>query len=843
MSKKTAEEKPEALRAESAQTPCFAEVAVDVPLLGAFSYGVPPALIPSLRPGHLVHVPWRQRSRSGVVLRVTDALPAGVAAKSVKFIEDILDPTPVLEADVLEMVQFIATYYRAPIGEAAKMAIPAGLRRSGTRVFALTEAGRAPNVAPAEPAHRRALDALQTVPELPGPELLGQARGLTYLALDLLVAAGLLSSRYELERPTATTKTEDWVRLIRRPMDGVQLGKNQLELLALLEGAGLVPLASLRTKVANPRASLRGLQQRGYVAFESREVIRDPMLAEPLTEPKLHELTESQSAALTAIGRSLGEQKAFKGFLLHGVTGSGKTEVYIRAIRAARAAGQGALVILPEIALTPQFCSVFRSHFGDDVAVLHSGLTAGERFDAWRRLRAGDVGIAIGARSVLFAPIPKLGIIVVDEEHDPSFKQSEAPRYNARDMALMRGKIVDCPVVLGSATPSLESYHLSLVGRLDYLPMKDRVGGALPEVEIVDMSGRNPKEKTPYGAGLVEAELVLLKRTLSTRLLQALDETMHRGEQAIILLNRRGHATFVQCVYCGTALYCPNCSVSLTYHKHSRQLRCHYCDFFQRLPNVCAACGRPDLDLLGVGTERLSDLLKKVLPGRRIERLDRDTGGGQKLRALINRFREGQIDVLVGTQMVAKGHDIHNVTLVGVVLADLGLNFPDFRAGERTFQLMTQVAGRAGRGERPGTVIIQTLMPDHPALMAAEHHSYDLFAEYEMPIRQELGYPPFRSLTVMRFEAVDAHLAEDCARAFAHSLLIRKSSQVTLLGPAASPLGRIRGRSRFQLMLKSLSRAPLREAIEAAYAELDADLKGRFADVWVLVDVDAVDML
>lgn len=828
---------------EEESAPRFAEVAVDVPLLGAFTYAIPAELAGTLQAGHLVHVPWRQRSRSGVVLRVTNALPQGVKEASVKSIEDILDPTPVLEADVLEMVQFIAHYYRAPIGEAATMAIPAGLRRSGTRVFSLTEAGRAKGLGNADPAFQRAFEALRNAPELPGPELLAKARGLTYAALDLLVGDGLLESRHELERPATTTKTEDLVRLVRRPMDGVQLGKNQLELLALIEKGGLVPVDTLRTKVANPRASLRGLQRRGYVAFETREVIRDPMLAEPLIEPKLHELTESQTAALSAIGRSLGAHKAFKGFLLHGVTGSGKTEVYIRAIRAARAEGQGALVILPEIALTPQFCSVFRSHFGDDVAVLHSGLTAGERFDAWRRLRSGDVGIAIGARSALFAPIPKLGIIVIDEEHDASFKQGESPRYHARDMALMRGKIVGCPVILGSATPSLESYHLSQAGRLDYLAMNDRVGGALPEVEIVDMSGRDPKEKLPFGAGLVEAELMLVRRTLSTRLMQALDETMHRGEQAIILLNRRGHATFVQCVYCGTALYCPNCSVSLTFHKHSRQLRCHYCDFFQRLPNKCEACGRPDLDLLGVGTERLTDLFKKILPGRRIERLDRDTGGGQKLRQLITRFREGKIDVLVGTQMVAKGHDIHNVTLVGVILADLGLNFPDFRAGERTFQLMTQVAGRAGRGERPGSVIIQTLMPDHPALMAAEHHSYDLFAEYEMPIRHELGYPPFRSLTVMRFEATDARLAEDCARAFANVLLVSKSPQVTLLGPAASPLGRIRGRSRFQLMLKSSSRGPLREAIEGAYGALDADLRGRFSQVRVVLDVDAVDML
>ena len=826
-------------------------VAVDVPLMKPFTYRAPKHLTERLLIGQLVHVPWRRQSKVAVILDADAALPPGLTPEMIKPVEDILDRTPVLSEQMLRLMTFIARYYRAPIGEVVSMAVPAGLRRSGQRMFVLTEAGSeslesfqflAPRVID------QALELLFAAPEqrLSGQELRKRVRGITYDELDRAVEDGRLETFYELERPGISAKFMKWLSLAREPEEGERLGAVQCQIVDALLGGGPLDMETLKMRVPRAGASLRSLEKRGLITIEQRESYRDPLNETPREHASAHVLTKTQQASLDAIidGALPGEDGGYRAFLLHGVTGSGKTQVYLSAIRYLRERGLSALVLLPEIALTPQFCGIFRAHFGDDVAVLHSGLSHGERYDAWRRLRRGEVGIAIGARSALFAPMPKLGIIIVDEEHDSSFKQGESPRYNARDMALVLGSIAKCRVVLGSATPSLETFQLARDRRLHYLRMAQRVSGRpLPAVRLIDMTDNS----FLLPAGQDEGSQIE-RRALSLPLLEAMTKTLARKEQVIILLNRRGFSPFVQCGTCGHALYCRHCSVSLTYHQQTRALHCHYCDHTRPLPQVCPKCESPSMGLLGLGTQRLSELLAQRFPEHRVDRLDRDAGSGRRQRALLRSFKEGAIDILVGTQMVAKGHDIHNVTLVGVVMADLSLNFPDFRSAERTFQLVTQVAGRAGRGELKGQVLIQTLTPDHYALQAAKFHSYEAFLSEEIVLREELHYPPFSSLVSARFEAIEAALAEDCAERFAQLARVVIFSEggpedVNVLGPALAPLGKIRGRTRFQLLLKARSRRSLRQVVEYCLDELQAELQKDFRSVRLTIDVDPLSML
>jgi primosomal protein N' (replication factor Y) len=836
----------------------YAHVALDVPLMQTFSYLVPPHLAGQVLAGHLVHVPWRKASKVGVVIACDGSPPQGV--KHLKAVEGVIDPQPVLDEPMLRMVSVIASYYRAPIGEVVALAVPAGLRRDGQRLFALTDAGRRAAVTQDQALSaqaRKALTLLMGAADgcLSAEALTKRVKGLSQRALEDLIDAGWLSSDLALDQPGVSAQEVEWVRLLQLPPASARLGAVQRQVIEALADCDELDMASLRERVPGARASLKALLSRGLVEVERREVFRDPFSGEASPPAPRHALTDEQQAAVDAIlrGPPPGEEGGYLGFLLHGVTGSGKTEVYVQVIRRLRSLGMGALVLLPEIALTPQFCAVFRAHFGDDVAVLHSGLTAGERFDAWRRLRAGDVGIAVGARSALFAHIPRLGIIVVDEEHDPSFKQSESPRYNARDMALVRAQAARCRVVLGSATPSLETFYLAHTGRLTHLKMQRRVGQRpLPEVQLVDMAEDAALLPPIAGAALKDDVRLLERRALSAPLLAAMADALDRNEQVIILLNRRGYAPFIQCMGCGYALYCPHCSVSLTYHQSDRKLRCHHCDFERAVPSQCPRCDKPTLGMMGAGTERLVELLAARFPSVRVERFDRDAGGGARQRALLQAFRQGEVRVLVGTQMVAKGHDIHNVTLVGVVMADMTLNFPDFRSAERTFQLLTQVAGRAGRGTKPGRVLIQTLSPRHYALQATRFHSYEAFLSEELGIREALHYPPFASLIALRFEATEPALVEDCAKAFtaaARAAIAQATSPeaapspASVLGPALAAVGKVKGRTRYQVLLKGPQRPQLRALLERALRLLHPELTSIYSAVRVIVDIDPLSLM
>ena len=522
------------------------------------------------------------------------------------------------------------------------------------------------------------------------------------------------------------------------------------------------------------------------------------------------------------------QRAAFAPFLLHGVTGSGKTEVYLEAIAQVLAQGRSAIVLVPEIGMTPQLLARFTARFGAEVSALHSGLARGERLRAWRRLRTGEARVAVGVRAAVFAPMQNLGLIIVDEEHDSSFKQEDRLCYHARDMAVARAKLAACAVVLGSATPSLETLSNVEAGRYHKLSLASRIDSRpLPPVELISLRGEPPPGHA--GVPMLRPELAL-----------AVSETLERGEQTILFLNRRGHAGCLVCQSCGRVSACPNCDVSMTAHARGKRLLCHYCGCSARWPEVCPHCRGP-LTELSAGTERLEAEVRERFPKARVARLDRDTATGTAHERTLAALAAGELDVLVGTQLVTKGHDFPNVTLVGVVLADVGLNLPDFRAAERTFQLLVQVAGRAGRGDRPGKVLIQTYFPDHPALLAAREHDHARFAAHELLRRRAQGFPPASRLCAVRVDAVNPNRAAEAARKLAdlaEAELRRTGGRASVLGPALAPLARLRGRTRYQLLL----RARTHREISRLAAVLQAEA-ANLGPVRVVFDVDPISML
>jgi len=746
----------------------LADVALPVPLARAFTYAVPPALAPRTVPGARVVCPFGGRRLVGVVLRVCEGEPPERA----RAVAGVVDEEPAVPEDLLEFLSDLASYYFAPIGEVVRLALP--------------------------PIDR------DTARQLTDPTLFDDARGLA-------------ARRVQWVAPTPRVETPGALR------------GQAAAILAHTRAAGAEPLARLERRWAGARAAVKKLRDLGLVSIEERDAPADPFFSEPPAREAPHEATPAQQAAVGAISAALGGSRAAT-FLLHGVTGSGKTEVYLRAIAAARAAARGSIVLVPEIALTPQLVARFRARFGDNVAVLHSGLTARERHGMWRQLRRGDIDVAIGARSALFAPVRALGLVVVDEEHDTSFKQEEGVRYHARDMAIWRAHRARGVCVLGSATPSLESEQLARTGRAVKLRLPDRARAQpMPRVEVVDLRRIGPG---PNG-----------DRRVSMPLYRAIEETLAAREQVILFLNRRGFAPTVLCRACGRLATCGACSVALTFHKRAGDLlRCHYCDFEAPLAARCSHCGAEALVLEGLGTEKLEETLASAFPGARVARLDRDVASGKRGEGVLARMRAREIDILVGTQMVAKGHDLPSVTLVGVINADAALGMPDYRAAERTFQLLVQVAGRAGRGEAEGRVVVQTWDPEHPAVALAARHDVDAFLERELADRRELGYPPFTRAALVRVDALDeaearracAHLAE-VARAASEAL----SARVLVQGPAPAPIARIRSRWRFRAMLRAADRKDLRAVLVAVDRARESLPRGARASI----DVDPVQLL
>jgi primosomal protein N' (replication factor Y) (superfamily II helicase) len=595
----------------------------------------------------------------------------------------------------------------------------------------------------------------------------------------------------------------------------------QRAVLEYLLARGRIPVEELRAAFPRGRTALAALARRGLAALETEAPAPAGALL-PAGEPP-RSLTPAQGEALAAVSGAFGR---FETFLLHGVTGSGKTEVYLQAIARARASGRGALVLVPEIALTPQLAGRFRARFGDAVALMHSGLSGPERHAEWLRLRRGEAPICVGVRSAVFAPVQDLGILVVDEEHDPSFKQEDGPAYHARDLAVVRARMESAVCLLGSATPSLETLENARRGRYRLLELPTRIDDRpLPEVRLVDLSRFRRGGPLP---GLISPPLA-----------EALGETLAAGQQAILFLNRRGFQTLVTCLDCGREARCPSCAVALTFHARRGVLLCHYCGHSEPMTRVCPEC-RGERAGLGAGTEQVHAAVQRAFPGARVARLDRDAiSRADDAAAVLARFARRDLDVLVGTQMVTKGHDFPGVTLVGVVLADTAMALPDFRAAERTFQLLTQVAGRAGRGSEGGRVLIQTWNPRSPAIACAVGHDYAGFSEIELDRRRALGYPPFTRMLAVRVEALDANAARACAEALAEAARPELGPDLSLLGPAPAAIERIRGRTRWHLLFKAVDPATLRRAHRA----LVPVARRPPAGARVRFDVDPHDML
>ena len=804
-------------------------VAVPVPLLDALTYALPDDVVPPAI-GTRVLVPVGARVLTGCVLGVA---PANPAPPGIKKIIDILDDRPFVPEPVIELAVWMAEYYACGVGEAVAAAMPPRAWIESERHAQITAAGRL--AAPRERGLRRTvLEQLEGNAPVRVASLGAAGRGV-HAALLALERDGLLTLTHPLKGRAAAYRTARVVTLTAQGMDiagagtkpdgGLRLGGRQRAALDLLQGAADgIDAAQLRRAGIGPQALAR-LATLGLVSFSRRRIERDPSeLAGAVPSPAAPvALTHEQSAALNRLV-TLARSGAFRPVVLHGVTGSGKTEIYLRLAERVRAERRSVLLLVPEIALTPAIATTFRRAFGDRVAIQHSGLSDGERHDQWQRIRRGDVDVVVGTRSAVFAPLHDVGLIIVDEEHDGSYKQEESPRYSGRDVAVMRGRQAGSLVVLGSATPSLESYHNALNRRYELLTLEKRVlDRPLAAVRVVDMREQFATE----GPDVI----------LSSPLCESLQARLEAGEQAIVLLNRRGFATSVVCRQCGSTLDCPNCSLSLTVHRAARRARCHYCNYAVPVPKVCSSCGGEYLEQIGFGTERVEAEIRDLFPGARVARLDRDTVRRRgAIRTLLERFSGGGIDILVGTQMIAKGHDFPRVTLVGVISADVGLGLADFRAAERTFQLLTQVAGRAGRGEIRGEAIVQTLFPSHYSIRHACRQDYSAFYHEEIRFRQSMRYPPAVGLinVVVRARTAEAamHDAGDIVRA-----LRGGGHGFRVLGPAPAPLSRLRGEHRAQFFLKGASRGPMRRALLAALTTR-ADIARR-----TTIDVDPVSVL
>lgn len=800
-------------------TSLYAEVAVPVRVAQTFTYRLPLALRRDARLGSRLLVPFGRKRLTGYIVALHDSLDpaADLDETSIKDAEELLDAEPLLTPEILEITRWVAEYYAAPWGEVLKAALPAGLNATVEQILYITPEGRDElsriPLGRAATAKARALRLVAEAEELPlrlVAKQIGEAQA-SRVAREL-ERAGWITLAHRQRSVLARAKRRKAVRLLPPENDAIAdaarvLTKTQQRIIEILinEGGEMAFATLLETADASA-SSVQALEKRKLLEVFVRDVRRDPLVGATLPSKDDFVLTPAQADSLTEIATAIASE-TYAAFLLHGVTGSGKTEIYIRAMSAALQRGKSAMMLVPEIALTPVFSRRLRAHFGDEVAIFHSSLTTGERFDEWSRLKRGEARIVIGTRSAVFAPVHDLGLIVIDEEHETSYRQQESPYYHGRDTAIVRARQSSAVVVLGSATPSLESFHNAHHGKYRYLRLASRIANrAMAGAEIIDMRSVFAEHGRP--------------EVFSPQLLEAIKETHERGEQSIVLLNRRGYSSFVLCRTCGESIHCPNCDVTLTYHRSESSLVCHYCNHRRQAPKQCPSCAGKFIYYVGEGTEQIEEMLQKKFPTLRIARLDRDTTSRRKLfeKALME-FGAGDLDMLVGTQMLAKGHDFPNVTLVGVVSVDAGLALPDFRSAERTFQLITQVAGRAGRGKRAGHVLIQTYHPNHYALRHACAQDYAGFYAEEIRYRKSLSYPPFVALASLLVHGEDFNRVINTATDIRKALDEANTDRVCrILGPAPAPLARLKGEHRIQMLIKSRSRPRLREIIDMALA-------------------------
>jgi primosomal protein N' (replication factor Y) len=802
----------------------YCEVALPVPLRSTFSYAVPASLNGEELVGRRVAVPFRNRVIVGLCLRVSDRAPN---VPRVKELLEVMDPLPALPEKLIELGHWVSRYYLAPVGETFRAMLPPEVELRHGREYRLTDAGRAylQELAVQEentPEENAELELLRHV------EAQGQAepsarirRGLREEALaEKLVRRGLLGAREVLRKRRARTqKIVAWKPAnTELPADAVEETIRDL----LTTTRGPLPLALLMEQAKVTRAVVMRLEKDGRLLTWEEPLTQEENAWETDFTPPVNVLNAEQRQALAEIWRRIVAGK-FSAVLLQGVTGSGKTEVYLGAIEAALSRGKATIVLVPEIALTLWVGRLVRARFGERVAVLHSGLPDMERAREWWRVRRGEANIVVGTRSAVFAPLENLGLIIVDEEQENSYKQEETPRYNARDTAVYRARLEGGVALLGSATPSLETYHNARAGKYHLLELTSRVENRpLAEVQVVDLRGEFRRRH----------ESAAVSESLRAAIALRLEE----GTQAMVLINRRGYSWSLLCRSCGAFVQCQNCSIALTYHKSRQRLECHYCGYSIRPMKQCPKCRGEYMYFLGDGAERVEEYLREKFPKARIARLDRDTVRTKReYQQVLGAFAKGEIDVLVGTQMVAKGHDFQRVTLVGVVAADLALGRPDFRAAERTFQLLTQVAGRAGRGELSGEVLVETYYPEHYAIQHATQQDYIAFYEKEAHFRRMLHYPPFTALANILVRDRKIENAIRWSRALAGYLAPFENRGVKILGPAAAPLARLRREYRFQFVLKSPERAALSQVLTGC---LEFCASREIPDSAVIVDVD-----
>jgi primosomal protein N' (replication factor Y) len=801
----------------------YCDVSLPVPLDQPFTYSLPDTLRHRVRIGSRLIVPFGTRKLTGVILRCHDDPPAVATRDALR----LIDSEPVLSAELMALGRWIAGYYCSPLGDVLRGMLPLSSEIRRGKIWTLTDSGR-------DAARQLLLDSSPDDPVLQILRML-EKRPLSasYLAKAMPLADKairalerkrfIVAEQVQVERDPLRAPSDR----LRVELSGVgsapepKLNKPERELRAFLElHPGSHNLKELEDMVKHASAAARSLARKGLVSLKPETVAMKAAIR------ARHELNPAQQAAFQQIHECI-QAKRFQTFLLHGVTGSGKTEVYLTAIETALAEGRSALLMVPEIALTPQMASQFFSRFGDRVAILHSAFTDVERTEQWRRIRSGAASVVVGTRSGVFAPVQNLGLIVVDEEHDGSYKQEENPRYNGRDVAIVRAQGAGACVVLGSATPSLESRYNAEKGKYTLLELPGRIEARpMPVVELIDMRQEFLETRK--------------QDTFSRKLIEALGQRVESGEQTIVLLNRRGFSSFVACRACGERVQCINCSLTLTYHKRDRRLLCHYCGYAEKVPSQCPKCASEHIYFLGIGSERVEEELHRAFPAARIARLDRDTVTGKRqYETILQDFREGNYDMLVGTQMIAKGHDIPNVTLVGVVAADMGLGIPDFRAAERTFQLLTQVAGRAGRGSLPGIVLVQTINPDHYAVRLAAAQDYQGFYEKELHFRRMMHYPPFSAMAnvLVRSEKKEMAMRMSTELGF---LLNPPPEKLRVMGPAEAPVPRLKNEYRYQFLIKAASRKALNELLQKVR---NFALENKWGATALVIDVDPLTLM
>jgi len=802
-------------------------VALAVPLRTTFTYKVPERLAAEIQPGSRVVVPFRKKSLVGVV---TEWAAQGPPDTKLREVQKCLDVIPALTKNLLDLGQWISSYYLAPIGEVYRAMLPPLMELHAQQIVRSTELGRSASASllseiEAKPA---LLQELQSAND--GVPLQTALRsGVALRDLLKLQRRGFLEIRQQIQiRKRRTQRIVAW-----RGSENQAVALNEKEArlrnLLLLE-RGALPLPQLLKLGSASRAFVERLLREGKLEAweETLGPAEDPF--DVGYTPPAHTLNSEQDRAFGAV-RARFELGEFGVQLLHGVTGSGKTEIYMRAVQDTLARGKTAIVLVPEIALTLWMGRQCRAWFGarfEGVAVLHSALSDVERAREWWRVRNGEARVIVGTRSAIFAPAEKLGLVIVDEEQESSYKQEETPRYHGRDVAIVRAKLENALALLGSATPSLETYHHARSGKYELLTLTQRVAErSLPAVEILDL--REDFKQTHQTS------------PISSRLREALQECLNFQTQALVLINRRGYSWSVICRSCGATVQCANCSISMTHHKNRNRLECHYCGSAQSIPKNCPKCDSKYVYFFGEGSEQLEERLRKEFPKARIARLDRDTARTKRqFQETLGAFADGALDILVGTQMLAKGHDFHRVTLVGVISADSSLTMPDFRAAERTFQLMTQVAGRAGRGELPGRVLIQTFYPEHYAIQDAIKQDYVAFYERELHYRQVMAYPPFTSLANIIVRNSNLEKAIAWSRELSQYLAPHNGDGMRVLGPASAPLAKLKSEYRFQFLLKSKRKAQLTKLLAGALVCCD---KKEIPQTAVLVDMDPLQLL